>query len=285
MAINTRIVNGSHTEIYVGGGNFITQAAPTNFHSFWSSKILAADESADLFVEVTAARRAQLEQSDAAWVRPPQCFIDQWNAAVGEYGCYNEATGFFELNGITDIPYAEAMEIYLHRATNRSSLSFQWGEKYKARTTIGIPCDSIRQNVALDQVMTMNKYIQVLRLAQPDRDEIPTRSVTQFVSGAPVRRIVPIITDNGVPKTSIASYHWNAAFNNCYHLEYVKIRCLGSSLSLKGCPKFDMDCLKYIVDNAIGSDITITLHPDAYARVTDDIFAAAAAKNITIATP
>ena len=214
-----------------------------------------------------------------------QCFIDLWNTAVGEYGCYNEATGFFELNGITDIPYAEAMEIYLHRATNSSSLSFQWGSNYKARTTIGIPCDSSRQNVALDNVTTLNRSIQVLRLAQPEFDEILTRSVTQFVAGTNVRRIVPIIRDNGVPNTNNNALGWNGAFGNCTRLEYVKISRLGSSLSLKGCPKFDMDCLKYIVDNAKGSDITITLHPDAYARVTDDIFAAAAAKNITIATP
>lgn len=152
-----------------------------------------------------------------------QYFIDLWNAAAGKYGCYNEATGFFELNGINDIPYAEAMEIYLHRATNRSSLSFQWGGEYKARTTIGIPCDSSRQNVALDNVVTMNKSIQVLRLAQPDFDEILTQSVTQFMSGTYVRRIVPIIRDNGVPKTSNDSLHWNAAFSNCARLEYVKI--------------------------------------------------------------
>lgn len=50
-----------------------------------------------------------------------QLFIDMWNEAckyksyssqIETFGRYNEETGFFELNGITDITYEEALSIY-----------------------------------------------------------------------------------------------------------------------------------------------------------------------------
>lgn len=67
MAIEQRIVNNSHTEIYVnGGGNFITQSRPTNFHQFFTRKILTPTEDISDFREVTAAERTALEQADAA---------------------------------------------------------------------------------------------------------------------------------------------------------------------------------------------------------------------------
>ena len=77
------------------------------------------------------------------------------------------------------------------------------------------------------------------------------------------------------------------AFRHCYALEYLHLGSIQYSLDLSDCSKLSLDSISYIVTNASNgsSGITITLHPDAYARVTDDIFAAAAAKNITIATP
>ena len=46
-----------------------------------------------------------------------------------------------------------------------------------------------------------------------------------------------------------------------------------------------MSSVNYMVEHATGtSAITITLHPDAYARVTSAILAAANAKQITIAS-
>lgn len=48
-------------------------------------------------------------------------FIDLWNKACGEHGTYNHQTGFFELNGLTDITYEQALEIYV-KWTNSSCI-------------------------------------------------------------------------------------------------------------------------------------------------------------------
>ena len=66
MAIETRIINSSFTELYTGGGYYMTQARATLVHDFWTQKILAPTESIDDFKEVTAAERAKLEAADAA---------------------------------------------------------------------------------------------------------------------------------------------------------------------------------------------------------------------------
>lgn len=275
MAINTRIVNGSHTEIYVGRGNFITQAASTNFHRFWSSKILAADESADLFVEVTAARRAQLEQSDAAWVRAPQCFIDLWNATAGEYGCYNEATGFFELNGITDIPYAEAVEIlalYPMCSSNVNKVNLFYGTGVRTLFPIPIKAWVVQ---SLDGLLIGAKNLEKVVL---DTNNSAIKEMNMaFHNCRALREIDGIIQVDGSVNGQL--------FTACTSLEDVRLYRVAKSISIRDCAKLSRASVACIVANARNtSAITITLHPDTYARVTNDIFAAAAAKNITIAS-
>ena len=46
-----------------------------------------------------------------------QLFIDMWNSACGTNGKYNTETGFYELNGLTDITYEQALTIYNEKFT------------------------------------------------------------------------------------------------------------------------------------------------------------------------
>lgn len=90
------------------------------FRDFFTRKFLGEGETVEDFMEVTAEERERLQSIRDAWVRPPQVFIDQWNEACHAradlkadkiVGCYNEETGYFELNGLTDITYIEALLI------------------------------------------------------------------------------------------------------------------------------------------------------------------------------
>lgn len=45
-------------------------------------------------------------------------FIDLWNECAVDFGRYNEETGYFELNGITDLTYDDAYFIYTASAYN-----------------------------------------------------------------------------------------------------------------------------------------------------------------------
>lgn len=210
-----------------------------------------------------------------------QCFIDQWNAAAGPYGCYNEATGFFELNGLKDITYAEAMEIY--------AVSAGWG------------ANSSDYNRALTAKLFSGFQGRTLF---PARYKMPWASMANMFNGCPNLEAIRITRTGSIIPSSDSEY---AIFRNCTKLKRVfdEIQYFVDNLTFQGCkaledvrlrvsgsanftdsPHLSIESIEYMVNKSLATGpITITLHPDAYARVTEEILAAAAAKNITIATP
>jgi hypothetical protein len=60
-------------------------------------------------------------------------------------------------------------------------------------------------------------------------------------------------------------------FRNCQSLEYVNIERLHFSLSLADCSRISKNSIVYMIQKATPTSvITITLHPDAYARLAED---------------
>ena len=63
---------------------------------------------------------------------------------------------------------------------------------------------------------------------------------------------------------------YNSTFKGCTSLERVKIHT-SASVSLADSPLISKQSLLYVINKANPSSaITITLHPDAYARLKDD---------------
>ncbi len=280
-----------------GGGNFLTQSEPTNFHTFAPSVYcLTADISK--WREVTAAERTQIEAQDSKWVRPPQEFIDRWNhrgrvpVVGGEFkkvGQFNESTGFFELNGFTDIDYSEALEIdrlYLGRTEATSMLNWFFGQAVRCRTLFPI------YTVSWEPLNTHTAF----RMC-PSLQRICFMSVAPASNvGNGVFRYELILSDGGgmfdgcysleVIEAKLTFYSKNSPcgnmFRNCKKLHEVYVEPQ-SNISLADSPVLSETSMAYMVSHGTAG-ITITLHPDAYARVTEEVFAAAAQKNITIAS-
>lgn len=209
-----------------------------------------------------------------------QCFIDQWNAAAGPYGCYNEATGFFELNGLKDITYAEAMEIY--------AVSAGWG----ANCSDGHP-EYMDKSFSGFQGRTLFPARYQMQWARMDNmfngcPNLEAIRITRKGSIIPYRSDYAIFRNCTKLKRVFDEIHYledSHTFQGCKALEDVRLRVSGS-IRLADSPRLSIESIEYMVNNNLATKaITITLHPDAYARVTDNILAAAAAKNITIATP
>ena len=123
----------------MGGGKsetYITQSKTTVFHDFFTRKFLGEGETVEEFMEVSEAERDRLQGIRDAWVRPPQVFIDQWNTACGIWGRYNEETGYFELNGLTDITYEQALSIMAAGPLIDSLSPFAGGLFSKIRTNL-----------------------------------------------------------------------------------------------------------------------------------------------------
>ena len=67
-------------------------------------------------------------------------------------------------------------------------------------------------------------------------------------------------------------------FEGCYALESVLIYCLSVPISFAWSPKLSLDSVKCMIDNAVSAAaITVTVHPDVFAKLTGDTSNAAAA--------
>ena len=256
----------------MGGGNFITQSRPTNFHQFFTRKILTPTEDISDYREVTAAERTAIEKADAAWVEPPCSFIDLFDKAAGGYGRYNPETGFFELNGIKDITYSQAKEILLYY-TRRTLSTFHYAFT-KAGVRTLIPLTAPSESVSVHQGFANSSLEKIVFAGM-----VVVKDVWAAFSGCRSLRVIE--------GTIIAPFvGFDSTFNYCYALEEVRIQRLGNSISFKDSSNLSLESISFMVTKAGNGtkSITITLHPTAYARVTDELFAQAAAKNITIAT-
>ena len=71
----------------------------------------------------------------------------------------------------------------------------------------------------------------------------------------------------------------------CPALEEIRIKNLKSNIFFADSPLLSLTSIQYMVDNAANTTpITITLHPDAHARLTEELISQAAEKQITFAT-
>lgn len=223
-------------------------------------------------------------------------FIDAWNAE-GSY-CHKSHDSYpitakydpenapdmahpFVCNGLW-LTYAEALDVYNHRLT-RGTIRTGTLRGSHIRTALCAIHSVYAENFSLDFLFYGATKLEFVRLSTNDPQGIWVNDMTStFANCRKLREIVPTIVD--VVK---ANYFpaWMNTFNMCDSLVSVKIKGLTHSLVFRDSPLLSLDSISFMVSNAANTAaITITLHPDAYARVTEEIFAAAAEKNITIAS-
>lgn len=254
------------------GGGYLTEAFPTNFHTFHRQRPLVDNLTADDFKEVTEAEKAKIEAQDAQWVRPSEDLIQRWNIAFGIHGQYNRSTGFFEGNTLKDINTEQAVAILEYG---------KWGDAaYLTRSTFGdaskntiirttVPSGWEYQNSNPSFIDThLNGWLpyklEVIRFSLDDTALVFNKSIT-FI-GSNLREILDKVTpkaDNllfGHDGTS--DYHKNLTTIFVYKLAYnLKIPTL-LALSLAS--------FRYMVENAANTKaITITVHPDVYSKLND----------------
>lgn len=194
---------------------------------------------------------------------------------------YNEATGYYELNGLTDITEEEMRVIYEHAGTPQVEAAFAYS---KARTNLPMPgmyngsvCGNMFYNCSNLEVACLGNKKQ----ASPTSYDVPfvyTNGNNCFYLCKKLKKIYGKICQKNA---------WALTFGECLALEEVRIAELYSSIQLSWSPNLSKESVQYMITNAkpldetaVGS-ITITLHPTAYARLKDDadIVAALEANN------
>ena len=221
---------------------------------------------------LTPQEQAQVKANLA--ISKMELFIDRWNGAciatnttrppyAVAVGSYNAETGYFELNELTDITYAQAQKIYSAHVCDKTLRGCRTNLPY-----IG--------DIQISNILTNGEGVEVF-WGNPLR-----YTPFNYVQNADVREYRYISINSFVPYL----------FQNHSRLETIRdivITAKGNMLLISS-PKLSLETLNILVTaNPEGN--TITVHPDVYAKLTDEtntewhqVLIDAASKNITFAT-
>lgn len=219
-------------------------------------------------------------------------FIDMWNERCqyvkGEeyaHGKYNEETGYFELNGITDITYEEALRIYAvpdgKMTNNAEANKVVYHQIHNVRTVFPVSgsywlympeaftnCEEIeviRFLTYYNQRMTIKKLDNTNKdVANLDKHIIQLHNCTKIFSSGYNPNLKKIL---GVYSEYLADISTIAA--SLTKLEQWYLRDIKHNITfLKYNEVFEMKCWQYMIENAANTiPITITVHPNVYAKL------------------
>ena len=211
----------------------------------------------------------------------PQANIDLFTSAGA---VFNEESGYFELNGLTDISYDEMRAIY--------NAGFKMVEGYwknNIRTNIFRPCNVYNADAAqlygfTGMYANRNCKAESFKFTEQETYGVLLKGT---MYGTYEGCIYLKTFGNGVffcQDTNIS----DQAFNRCYSLETIYIRSLKKNIWFKDSARLSEASVLYMVaQSAATSAIVITLHADAYARAMADaeiVAALEAHPNVSLAS-
>lgn len=222
-------------------------------------------------------------------------FVDQWNAACGSYGKYDPANAPdaqhpFYLNHIW-LTYKEAMDVMT--AGSRQTYTLQDAYINLAIRT-HLPRIGAGQAAYAAQTFRSCVYLETVEMANLNLGGAVFYDCQKLRS---INKTEPAIYNlNGYPSDN---------FQNCVSLVEIRGVLRGNcNISFSDSPLLSLSSLEYMVSRAVNTQaITVTVHPDVYAKLTGDttnaaaaalsadelaqwqsLVSAAAAKNISFAT-
>ena len=182
---------------------------------------------------------------------------------------WNAKTGFWELNGLTDITNEQMLTIYIE-TNNFLMYTSNMEACYcfsKCRTNIpNIPYLSSVGRLKVDWIdfFRESRNLEVVVLKNYSNYFFkPTKFIEVFRGCANLRLIDAIFDFSTCAVTS------KPIFMFCYKLESVKLYHINKNIAL-GCKMLSIDSVRYMIENATDATITITLPTEAYERAIAD---------------
>lgn len=202
---------------------------------------------------------------------------------------YNEQTGFYELNGLTDITEEQMREIYMTCCSNVRVGSIN--ERYsnsQMRTNIRFS-DNYGSWIGGFNVQNMCYSCTSLEVFAVSSDAsflYINNCSRMFLNCSKLKTI------RGGIKFNSTTQNYTSIFSGCALLETVKCNGIVASISFSDSPLLSLESLQYLITNAVNtSAITVTVHADVYAKIQDEtqtewhaLIASAQEKQITFAT-
>ena len=202
---------------------------------------------------------------------------------------YNQNTGFYELNGLTDITEEQMKTIYIQ--THGAQRMYNRNNVFESAGTIRTNLPFISYfGIGLD-----GKF----RCAFLNCAALETARVTSSIAYAAdasymferCPKLKKIIGQLDI-RNITSNVNVTRMFYQCGLLEDVRISSLKVNISFSDSPLISLESLQFMITNAANtSPITVTVHADVYAKIQDEgqvdwhaLIETAAAKQITFAT-
>lgn len=192
-------------------------------------------------------------------------------AYVVKGATWNDSTGYWELNGLTNLTNEQMQIIYsVNNPAQLSAQSYAFAQYYKNNgpiTTLPFTAASQLSRLAASINLSWNYSVQVLCLTWGS----DAAGLVPTVSGINNFQIWYFGVLTTVVDVIQCSARFNInPFNGCSKLVNVKLSGVAANLQLSSTPVISLDSLTYLVDNASNSGaITVTVHPTIYGYLTD----------------
>lgn len=201
---------------------------------------------------------------------------------------YNQNTGFYELNGLTDITEEQMRTIYIQtNPTKRVTDLCSVFASSSIRTNLPFLNRGGFKPIDCYAAFINCSNLEVVALGVEDGVIFyPTRIPYMFHNCIKLRTVIGVLDCGNTNQAN------DKAFANCRAFENIKLNKLKYSISFGNSPLLSLESLQYLITNAANtSPITVTVHADVYAKIQDEgqvdwhaLIETAAAKQITFAT-
>ena len=266
-------------------GSFIQQLLVGNGASSTKNDVLFLANK-DMYVAFSASKTSfSLKRYPCALAKLVAEPAGGYNRKLYEsYGAvYNEETGFYELNGFTDITEEEMWNIYRYFNFNDMAMfvgKYPYdGLNLKVRTNI--PFQSTIQNSGSNTAFRIAhrwsylcvilKYVEKIVISRNPED-IYLCADNYVGCNYLLYSCDSLVEVEGV--IDFSKYEGNLTYvlTTCPKLKSFRLRGVHNNASFRGSPCIDLDTLKYVIENATNSKaITITVAPTTYGYLTGTI--------------
>ena len=204
---------------------------------------------------------------------------------------YNEKTGFYELNGLTDITEEQMKVIYVqtHHVTRQTSFAASLANTNSIRTNYPLKVVGGYRQINTHAMFSGCVSLEVAALGiNVNKIIYPSGTSYLFQNCKKLKKVIGIMRmDYASP-----SEKYDNMFYQCFALVSVSLRGVKYDISFSNSPNISINSLQFLITSASNaSPITVTVHSDVYAKIQDEsnadwhaLIEAATAKQITFAT-
>lgn len=204
---------------------------------------------------------------------------------------YNEKTGFYELNGLTDITEEQMKVIYVqtHHVTRQTSFAASLANTNSIRTNYPLKVVGGYRQINTHAMFSGCVSLEVAALGiDVNKIIYPSDTSYLFQNCKKLKKVIGIMRMD----YASSSEKYNNMFYQCFALVSVSLRGVKYDISFSNSPNISINSLQFLITSASNaSPITVTVHSDVYAKIQDEsnadwhaLIEAATAKQITFAT-